>query len=100
MVSVVRAKYIVPKEFPYLDRNGAPAPYRVRQGRPCAIQVFAARTDGSVRLYAATSWRGSLADTEVLDAEGRRVRSLTDFSKAPYDEALGLFRLRRDIGEL
>jgi outer membrane protein TolC len=38
--------------------------------------------------------------TEVLDAENRRVQSLTNFYNALYDESLALFRLRRAVGDL
>jgi outer membrane protein TolC len=38
--------------------------------------------------------------TEVLDAETRRVQSLTNFYNAVYDESLALFRLRRAVGDL
>ena len=38
--------------------------------------------------------------TEVLDAETRRIQSLTNFYHALYDESLALFRLRRAVGDL
>ncbi|MFI5460242.1 MAG: TolC family protein [Isosphaerales bacterium] len=38
--------------------------------------------------------------TEVLDAESRRVQSLTNYYNAVYDESLALFRLRRAVGDL
>jgi outer membrane protein len=38
--------------------------------------------------------------TEVLDAETRRVLSLTNFYNSLYDESLAFFRLRRAIGDL
>jgi len=38
--------------------------------------------------------------TEVLDAENRRVQSLTNFYNALYDESLALFQLRRAVGDL
>jgi outer membrane protein TolC len=38
--------------------------------------------------------------TEVLDAENRRVQSLTNFYNALYDESLALFRLHRAVGDL
>jgi outer membrane protein TolC len=38
--------------------------------------------------------------TEVLDAENRRVQSLTNFYNAIYDESLALFRLHRAVGDL
>jgi outer membrane protein TolC len=38
--------------------------------------------------------------TEVLDAENRRVQSLTNFYNAVYDESLAQFRLRRAVGDL
>ncbi len=38
--------------------------------------------------------------TEVLDAENRRILSLTNFYNALYDESLAFFRLRRAIGDL
>ncbi len=38
--------------------------------------------------------------TEVLDAETRRLESLTNFYDAFYDEALALFRLHRAVGDL
>jgi outer membrane protein TolC len=38
--------------------------------------------------------------TEVLDAESRRVQSLTNYYNAVYDEGLAVFRLRRAVGDL
>jgi outer membrane protein TolC len=38
--------------------------------------------------------------TEVLDAETRRVQSLSNFYNAVYDESLAMFRLRRAVGDL
>ncbi|MBV8610667.1 MAG: TolC family protein [Singulisphaera sp.] len=38
--------------------------------------------------------------TEVLDAETRRIQSLTNFYHALYDESLALFRLHRAVGDL
>jgi outer membrane protein len=38
--------------------------------------------------------------TEVLDAENRRVQSLTNFYNAIYDESQALFRLHRAVGDL
>jgi outer membrane protein len=38
--------------------------------------------------------------TEVLDAENRRILSLTNFYNALYDESLAFFRLRRAVGDL
>jgi outer membrane protein TolC len=38
--------------------------------------------------------------TEVLDAENRRVQSLTNFYNALYDESLARFRLRRAVGDI
>jgi outer membrane protein TolC len=38
--------------------------------------------------------------TEVLDAETRRVQSLTNYYNAVYDENLAEFRLRRAVGDL
>ncbi len=38
--------------------------------------------------------------TEVLDAETRRVQSLSNFYNAVYDESLAVFRLRRAVGDL
>ena len=38
--------------------------------------------------------------TEVLDAENRRVQSLTNFYDAIYDESQALFRLHRAVGDL
>jgi outer membrane protein TolC len=38
--------------------------------------------------------------TEVLDAENRRVQSLTNFYNSLYDESLALFQLRRAVGDL
>ena len=37
---------------------------------------------------------------EVLDAETRRIQSLTNFYNALYDELLAVFRLRRAVGDL
>jgi outer membrane protein TolC len=38
--------------------------------------------------------------TEVLDAETRRVQSLSSFYNSVYDENLAVFRLRRAVGDL
>jgi outer membrane protein TolC len=38
--------------------------------------------------------------TEVLDAETRRVTSLSNFYNAVYDESLAMFRLHRAVGDL
>ncbi len=38
--------------------------------------------------------------TEVLDAETRRITSLSNFYNAVYDESLALFRLQRAVGDL
>ena len=38
--------------------------------------------------------------TEVLDAETRRVQSLSNFYNAIYDESLAAFRLQRAVGDL
>jgi outer membrane protein TolC len=38
--------------------------------------------------------------TEVLDAETRRITSLSNFYNAVYDESLATFRLRRAVGDL
>ncbi len=38
--------------------------------------------------------------TEVLDAETRRIQSLSNFYNAVYDESLAIFRLRRAVGDL
>lgn len=38
--------------------------------------------------------------TEVLDAENRRVQSLTNYYNALYDESVAMFRLRRVVGDL
>lgn len=38
--------------------------------------------------------------TEVLDAETRRVQSLSNFYNAVYDESLAMFRLHRAVGDL
>jgi outer membrane protein TolC len=38
--------------------------------------------------------------TEVLDAETRRVQSLSNYYNARYDENLAFFRLRRAVGDL
>jgi len=38
--------------------------------------------------------------TEVLDAETRRIQSLSNFYNAVYDENLALFRLHRAVGDL
>jgi outer membrane protein len=38
--------------------------------------------------------------TEVLDAETRRVRSLSNFYNAVYGESLAMFRLHRAVGDL
>jgi outer membrane protein TolC len=38
--------------------------------------------------------------TEVLDAETRRVQSLSNFYNAVYDESIALFRLQRAVGDL
>lgn len=38
--------------------------------------------------------------TEVLDAETRRIQSLSNFYNAVYDESLAMFRLQRSVGDL
>ncbi len=38
--------------------------------------------------------------TEVLDAETRRIQSLSNFYNAVYDESLASFRLQRAVGDL
>jgi outer membrane protein len=38
--------------------------------------------------------------TEVLDAETRRIQSLSNYYNAIYDESLAVFRLRRAVGDL
>ena len=39
-------------------------------------------------------------NTDVLDAENRRVQSLSNYFNSVYDEALARFRLRRAVGDL
>jgi outer membrane protein TolC len=38
--------------------------------------------------------------TEVLDAETRRIQSLSNFYNAVYDESIAMFRLHRAVGDL
>jgi outer membrane protein TolC len=39
-------------------------------------------------------------NTDVLEAENRRVTSLSNYYNSVYDEALARYRLRRAIGDL
>jgi outer membrane protein TolC len=39
-------------------------------------------------------------NTDVLEAENRRVQSLTNYYNAFYDDALARFRLHRAVGDL
>jgi outer membrane protein TolC len=71
------------------------ARFRVRVARHAIIQ-----SEENIRVVRDRYQRQLSIYTEVLDAETRRLESLTNFYDAFYDQALAEFRLHRAVGDL
>jgi outer membrane protein len=69
--------------------------FRVRVARHAVTQ-----SEENIRVVRDRYQQGVSTYTEVLDAETRRLESLTNFYDAYYDVALAGFRLRRAVGNL
>jgi outer membrane protein TolC len=74
----------------------------LQQAREIAIEarVAVAQSEENIRVVTERYRQGLSTYTEVLDAESRRVQSLTNDYNARYDESLALFELRRSVGDL
>jgi outer membrane protein TolC len=74
----------------------------LQQARENAIEtrVAVAQAEENIRVITERYRQGLSTYTEVLDAETRRVQSLTNDYNARYDESLALYLLRRSVGDL
>ncbi|QEH36633.1 Outer membrane efflux protein [Aquisphaera giovannonii] len=73
--------------------------FQARQRVPVA-RLAIAQAQENVRVITDRYREQRATYTEVLDAETRRVQSLTNFYNAVYDDILAGFRLHRAVGDL
>jgi outer membrane protein TolC len=74
----------------------------LQQAREISVEtrVAVAQSEENIRVITERYRQGLSTYTEVLDAESRRVQSLTADYNAHYDEGLALFELKRSVGDL